>query len=233
MWISWFCSACLQSIFPFNHIADDDEFMAATSDSIDYLNLNFDPFTYDENRPLLNTEDLDPDFNYYNNIPFVDSCYKLTSELVCQENGKQCSNFSILHANCRGLEHNFDKLVSLTSSAPIDISIIATTETWTNSANEDNYKLCGYNFEVKSRQYKHCRGVGLFISDFLKYKLRDDLCIDSPDIIESIFVELDYNNIIIGCVYRPPGADVAVFTAYVDTLFSKINKEKKKMLYCR
>ena len=113
---------------------------------------------------------------------------------MCQENGKQCSNFSILHANCRGLEHNFDKLVSLTSSAPIDT---ATTETWTNSANEDNYKLCGYNFEVKSRQHKHCCGVGLFISDFLKYKLRDDLCIDSPDIIESIFVELDYNNIVV------------------------------------
>ena len=73
----------------------------------------------------------------------------------------------------------------------------------------------------------------MFISYLLKYKLRDDLCIDSPDIIESIFVELDYNNIIIGCVYRPPGADVAVFTAYVDTLLSKINKEKKKMLYCR
>ena len=37
----------------------------------------------------------------------------------------------------------------------------------------------------------------MFISDFLKYKLRDDLCIDSPDIIESIFVELDYNNIVV------------------------------------
>ena len=29
-------------------------------------------------------------------------------------------------------------------------------------------------------------------------------------------------------MYRPPGADVAVFTAYVDTLLSKINKETKK-----
>ena len=67
----WFCSSCLQTIFPFNHIPDDEEFLMVTTDSVDYLNLHFDPFTCEENRPLLNTDDLDPDINYYNNIPFV------------------------------------------------------------------------------------------------------------------------------------------------------------------
>ena len=33
---------------------------------------------------------------------------------------------------------------------------------------------------------------------------------------------------VIGCVYRPPGSDVAVFSSYIDTIHSKINKEKKK-----
>jgi len=58
--------------------------------------------------------------------------------------------------------------------------------------------------------------------------LRADLCIDVPDVIESIFIELNTDNTIVGCVYRPPGADVATFTAYVDTILSKINKERKK-----
>ena len=81
---------------------------------------------------------------------------------------------------------------------------------------------------MKSRQHKQCGGVGLFIRNSLKYKLRDDLCIDTPDVIESIFIELDCYNMVIGCVYRPPGSDVAVFTSYIDTILSKINKEKKK-----
>ena len=58
--------------------------------------------------------------------------------------------------------------------------------------------------------------------------MRADLCIDVPDVIESIFIELNTDNTIVGCVYRPPGADVATFTAYVDTILSKINKERKK-----
>ena len=50
---------------------------------------------------------------------------------------------------------------------------------------------------MKSRQHKQCGGVGLFIRNSLKYKLRDDLCIDTPDVIESIFIELDCYNMVI------------------------------------
>ena len=86
------------------------------------------------------------------------------------------------------------------------------------------------NFSIKSRQHKQCGGVGLLINAYLKYKLRDDLCIDVPDVKESIFVELTSDTF--GCVYRSSGADVATFTAYIDTVLSKLNKERK-MLYCR
>ena len=54
-----------------------------------------------------------------------------------------------------------------------------------------------------------------FINNSFNYKLREDLCINVPDIIESIFIELVTNNVVIGCVYRPPGTDVAEFRAYI------------------
>jgi len=117
---------------------------------------------------------------------------------------------------------------SVITSLPIDVSVVAITETWTDQNNENHYKICGFDSEIKSRRHKQCGGVGLFISSSLKYKLRDDLCTDVPDVIETIFIEIVSDNMIVGCVYRPPGADVAIFTAYFDIILSKINKERKK-----
>jgi len=145
----WFCTSCLQSIFPFNHIPNDNEFSMAVTNSIDCQSLNFTPFLYDDSRFLLNSEDLDPDVNYYNNIPFVDSYYKLPSELTCQVNEKNVYEFSIFHANCRGFVHNFDKLLSVITSLSIDTSVVAVTETWTDQNNENDYRIYGFNFEKK------------------------------------------------------------------------------------
>jgi len=215
----WFCMHCLQSIFPFNHISNEKEFIMATTDFMDYMSLYFDPFIVDEKRPLLNMEDVDPDLNFYNNIAFKDAVYTLPSEI-------QASEFSILHANCRGLEYNFDKLQSLVDTIPTSISVIAISETWTDPNSENNYQLNGYNFEVISRRHKSCGGVGLFVNHSLRYKLRKDLCICVPDIIECIFIELELNKVIVGCLYRPPGSDLASFTAQFDTLLSKLMKKK-------
>lgn len=60
---------------------DDREFVAATTDCADYKTLNFRLFLYDEKRFLLNTEHIDPDLNYYNNIAFVNAIYRMPSEI--------------------------------------------------------------------------------------------------------------------------------------------------------
>ena len=52
------------------------------------------------------------------------------------------------------------------------------------------------------------------------------------DIIETVFIELVPLGIVVGCVYRPPSSDVAICTAYIESLLSKLNKEKK-LLYCK
>ena len=182
---------------------------------------------------LLNTEDIDPDLNYYNNIAFVDAIYRLPSEIdaVLKENTN--TKFSLMHANCRGFQYNFDKLLSSVTNITNDLSVIAVSETWTNCSNENDYQLPHYNLGINSRVNKSCGGVGLFVHDSLHYKLRKDLCNIVPDVFECIFIELDVNKVIVGCLYRPPCGNLSTFIAHFDTLLSKLNNEKKNLLYCR
>ena len=55
--------------------------------------------------------------------------------------------------------------------------------------------------------------------------MRDDL---TDTVVESIFIEIVPDNIIIGCFYRIPGSDISLFTAYIDNFLSKVNTERKK-----
>ena len=57
----WFCIVCLQNIIPFNNIANDVEFILNTTGSIALHHeesLIFNPFSYDDNKFLLNYKDL-------------------------------------------------------------------------------------------------------------------------------------------------------------------------------
>ena len=70
---SWFCSICLSSILPFNHIEDDDEFRSASSNnlcstSLSYLSdLLFSPFELNDSDHIgdLCNDDIDPDSQFF------------------------------------------------------------------------------------------------------------------------------------------------------------------------
>ena len=239
----WFCVSCLETIFPFNHIIDDVEFMACCrSLSCDkysgnspllrnYSNLpTFNPFEADVNRFLLNNENLDPDVSYYNELKLPDSAYSLATELsplYSDPVTSQNKPFSIIHANCRGINKSFENIINTVDELNFKVSVIAVTETWTTVATENLYQITGYNPVFKSRNAVNLGGgVGIFILDSIPFVVRDDLC-SSDNCIETLFIELLHDNVIVGCVYRPPGLDVNEFTAYIETLFSKISKEHK------
>jgi hypothetical protein len=231
----WFCSFCLQNTFPFNHIASDAEFILSTTNST-FGNVDFDsagslvfsPFSTDDNKFLLNEMDLDPDINYYNSLSLPNSSYVTSLDLNNLRNGTTGSNcFSVFHANCRSIVKNFNNLITTINLLTPLVPVIAVSELWTNSDNESFYNIPGYNFVVKSRQQTMGGGVGLYICDDYNFVLRDDLAVNDAGVIESVFVELLPDNIIVGCVYRPPNADVPDFTILIDSLLCKINKEKK------
>ncbi len=79
-------------------------------------------------------------------------------------------------------------------------------------------------------------GVGLFIKEIIKYKVRQDLSIFIPHIIETLFVEVENQsgkNNIVGVVYRPntqPRADIDIFSTSIFDIMDIINSEGKVSL---
>ena len=130
-----------------------------------------------------------------------------------------------MHSNCRSIVDNFNSLLSLINLLNHHISVIAVSELWTNRDNEHFFNIPGYNFVAKSRLHTTGSGVDLFVSETYNFRLRDDL---TDTVVESIFIKIVPDNIIIGCVYRKPGSDISLFTAYIHNLLSKVNTERNK-----
>jgi hypothetical protein len=84
------------------------------------------------------------------------------------------------------------------------------------------------NYEI--RLWADCRGVGLYVSKQLEYKIRNDLTKNIEDIIETKFIEIVNNhgkNLIIGVIYRPPNRNFATFESIMNTILEKIDRENK------
>ena len=185
----------------------------------------FNPISISENRFLANNEDLDPESNFFNDITLPDSVYT-TAEDLCGLISYNDSNFSIIHVNCRSLNKNFEKLITLLNQIHTTVSVICVTETWTTPCNECDYSIPGYNFFAKSRTNKCGGGVGIYVLNGIECKVRPDICFNSADFAESVFIELSTLRFIVGCVYKPPDTNVELFTAAFDSLLSELNKSR-------
>ena len=132
----------------------------------------FNPLTSNFNRSPLRSEDIDPDAHV--NIDSRCDCYvkdKFNEALRSQflhEN-----YFSIFHLNIRSLQNKLDDLTTLLANLDVKFSIVGITETWLqNSAH--NVDINGYDFVFKNRSSKSGGGVGLYVSNDLNFKIRED-----------------------------------------------------------
>ena len=76
-------------------------------------------------------------------------------------------------------------------------------------------------------------GVGLYISDRLNYKSRDDLFSVTEECpFEWLFIEaeVDKKTIVIGTDYTPPDINVNLFNEHLNDLLRKISNERKKCI---
>ena len=143
---------------------------------------------------------------------------------------------SFFHLNCRGLSSNWDSFQTLMCELQgnkFKFDIIGISEIF-RTAGDTRLKLPGYH-ELLSR----CRddsprgGVGLFISDNINFKIREDLSVFIPHVFESLFIEIvnkSSKNTIVGVVYRPntePHADLDVFQSNMFDIMSLIAIEQK------
>jgi len=221
-------------MFAFNHFDNDFDF--CNSIGVDFTSrkpnlLQFKPFSVTDNKFLLNNGDLDPENNFYNECSLAEANYVTANELstaTAAYNSSESKTFQILHINCRSINKNFDNVLLLIDQLKITIPIIAVSETWTNDLTVNDFNIPGYTFVAKSRKHKSGGGVGLYVTNSIKFKLREDLNFDTDNLLESIFIELlDFHlKIIIGCVYKPPDSNVADFTIAFDKLLSVVNSNR-------
>ena len=143
------------------------------------------------------------------------------------------NTFSSLGINMRSLANtkNFAKLQVFIASLCFKPKVIAINETYLRD-NEDGPHCALQNYTFKSNCRKTCKGggVGLFIHDSLKYKVREDLTIMEEKVFESFFIEtLNLEKpVVFGTVYRSPkDENIPAFLNHLDGCLKIIDKSNK------
>ena len=72
--------------------------------------------------------------------------------------------------------------------------MIGISETWLNDTTQDLVNLPGYSFLSNHRTTKPGGGVGLYLQNDFEYKVLPESNFSDPDVIESLFVEINVPN---------------------------------------
>ena len=191
----FFCSCCLQTIFPFNHIDNEAEYNFIINNRDDVINFDrFNNFAMSHFESHFNNlvGSIDEDENCEEIYKPITSSYITESELnpfLNSSDYKLDESLAVLHINCRSLSKNFSSVTNLLDRTDNKLNVIAVTETWLTPNNEENYQISGFNFFSKCRQGKTGGGVGLYIDQNLSCKLNENLCL-SNEHIECFFVDV-------------------------------------------
>ena len=241
---NWYCPVCINSVFPFNHIDDDDRFLDSLAEfqtipiPVSFASLNdkvFNPFESNDDPRILPLVDIDPDLNFYNTIADIStSCdyhFSDTFNKQCSQMNINSDHFSALHFNIRSLpKHQLD-LETFLSTLFVKFTVIGLTETWLSPNSVLCYDLDGYTSVSRFRNDRIGGGVSLLIKDGISYNVIEDLSLIHT-YMESLFVEIDASvfktskNILIGVIYRPPDSNPDIFNEKFAEVLSKINVTK-------
>ena len=137
---------------------------------------------------------------------------------------------SIFYLNICSLIKHFDQLHALLTELDIDIDFIGITESHISKNNfcPTNIALANYAITLAPTKF-NAGGALLYIHIKHSYKIRKDLQLYNPRILESVFVELIMTkraNIIVGCISRHPDNNVDHFsTNYLRSLLQKSSKK--------
>ena len=102
-------------------------------------------------------------------------------------------------------------------------------ETWLTDCTAELVNITGYNFVSNHRKSKTVGGAGIYLQNHLEYKLLEECKFSDPDVIESLFLEIiapHGKNIVVGCVYRPPNQNTAMFIdnwIYWQLIFTRLS----------
>ena len=239
---SWYCTYCIQTVFPFNNIEDDIDFLAeieqssSADKSLMYLSDKLlIPFELNDKDHSSILSETDPDLHYFNSFNQLGhNCnYFLQSKFntLIQESNIASDVFSVCHINIRSLKKNLTEFESYLDMLSHKFTIIGFTETWLSDADSELYGPNGYHFIGKHRNSRG-GGVAVCVQSHLHYFERPDISTIESD-METVFIEISKDqlqidkNILIGVIYRPPATDVRSFNDKLNVYLDKIRKENK------
>ena len=212
----WLCKSCRSNSFPFSscEFLDVDNGLSGPNVIFDQLN-NISTNEHNDSMNSINCK-------YY-------SCSEFSSI------PRLSKSFSFFHTNIASLSKHFDELSSLFTNLNHSFDIIGISETKLSHNPVLNLNLSGYSF-VHTPSDSNAGGVGLYISNSVVYKPRNDLSemLFSSKSLESIFIEIFHKhrkNILVGCIYKHPHMDVGEFNSlYISPFLSKVSLENKNLI---
>ena len=121
-----------------------------------------------------------------------------------------------LHVNIRSLRFKICDLKNLISSlaeCKISLDILLICETFMTKNLEHHCKIPNYDCIFYNRQGQLGSGIAIYVKKGIKFKLREDLRINEPGMVESGFIEieLDKTIYIVGEIYRVPNTSEKIF----------------------
>ena len=86
----------------------------------------------------------------------------------------------------------------------IEIDFILLCKTFLTDYNYNQFKIVGYNFANRNRINLSRASIVIYFHDKHKFKLRDDIAVNVTGIFESIFIEVNSDNLkaVVGEIYR-------------------------------
>lgn len=127
--------------------------------------------------------------------------------------------FRVAHLNIRSLVPKIDDFRGVILRE--DYDVVAVSETWLNDDTDSQLiSITGYRF-VRQDRISRGGGVGIYVKDTISIQ---GLSVERCDGFEQVWVKfiIKKKTFIIGCIYRPPGYNVAAFLENFESALSEL-----------
>ena len=193
---TWFCIICVDDLFPFSSITDQELNLIYSSNkitNIQELPSNLNPFPSADKIKLFNKFN---DFFTSQTLGNSDIEDNLSSNPIsCKyfniydfrsSNFDNVCSFSVFHLNISSLNAHFDELNAMINLLNFNFSVIGLTETKLKKSIGISCPMSieGYSYEHTPTEAS-CGGALLYVSNKFNYKPRNDLLLYKPSHLQS------------------------------------------------
>ena len=140
-------------------------------------------------------------------------------------------HFSIFHVITRSLSKNFDQLQSVLSGLGLVFDLIGITQTKQQRKISLQMLILMAIIYILNPLKEQQEELQFMLTINFDHPRREDLDTVNDE-LESIWIEIRNNkgkNFLCGCAYRDPNSDISNFIEYVESTFTKFNKDKYNM----